>query len=246
MIRRNPLRFATLSATVLLLAGAAPAWAADAAGSGPAPATFTLSAEGEVAVAPDIANLQMGVTAQGKTAAEAMKLNRERMSAAVAALKAAGVEGKDIQTSGLNLNAQYAYAPNVAPKLTGYEASHTLSATVRDIAKTGAVIDSVTAAGANQINGISFDVADRRRAEDAARRAAVKALSDKAALYAEATGLHILRLASLSEGGGYVQPPMPRLTAVASMKMADSAPTPVEAGELKVRITINAVYELTR
>jgi len=92
MIRRNPLRFATLSATVLLLAGAAPAWAADAAGSGPAPATFTLSAEGEVAVAPDIANLQMGVTAQGKTAAEAMKLNRERMSAAVAALKAAGVK----------------------------------------------------------------------------------------------------------------------------------------------------------
>jgi uncharacterized protein YggE len=235
-------------ATLALVSGVA--WAGPGptdvgAGKAEVPAVLALSAEGEVAVAPDIAVLQMGVSAQATTGAEAIRLNRERMNAALTTLKASGVAAKDIQTAGFSLNPQYVYDANKPPRLTGYLASNTVSAVVRDIARAGAVIDAVTASGANQINGISFDIADRRKAEDEARRLAVKALQDKAELYAAATGLHILRLTRLSEGGGYVPAPMPQRV-YAMAKMADQAPTSVEPGEMRVRISIDATYDLQR
>ena len=103
---------------------------------------------------------------------------------------------------------------------------------------------ALTAAGANQINGIAFGLADPQAAEDQARRAAVKALSAKAALYAESTGYHIGRLVSLSEGGGYTPQP-PRVFALAKMA-APAASTDVEPGELRVRIDVTGMYELAR
>ena len=238
---------AVVGALALALASGA-AWAGEGAAPAhaPPPAVFALSAEGEVSVAPDIAVLQMGVAAQAPTAAEAVRLNRERMNTAVAALKASGVAPKDIQTSGFSLGAQYAYENGKPPRLTGYQASNSVSATVRDIARAGAVIDAVTASGANQVNGISFDISDRRKAEDEARRLAVKALQDKAELYAAATGLHVVRLSSLSEGGGYAPPPPMAMRVYAMAKAAAPAPTDVEPGELKVRISISATYELDR
>ena len=229
-----------------ILAGAS---ASLAQGVSPAPVTpptqFALSADGEVSVTPDIVTLQLGVNATGRTAADALKANAQKMSAAIAALKAAGVAAKDIQTSRLSLGAQYAYEQGQTPRLTGYQAANSVSAVIRDTSKAGAVVDAVTQAGANEISGVSFDIADRHAAEDQARRAAVKALQAKAALYAEATGLHILRLASLSEGGGEVFQPQPVMLKAMAMR-AESAPTPLEAGDLKVRISISGVYELVR
>ena len=106
------------------------------------------------------------------------------------------------------------------------------------------MLDALAAQGANQINGISFDISDRKKAEDEARRRAVKALQDKAELYATATGLHIQRLARLSEGARFAAAPAPRVFAMA--RMADQAPTAVEPGELKVQVTIDAAYDLSR
>lgn len=242
------IRPAAMAMAMLLVCGAhaataaPPVPAATAGSSGPI--LFSLSAEGEISLVPDIAVLQMGVSAQAPTAAEAVRLNRERMTAALTALKAAGVAAKDIQTSGFNLGPQYAYEPNKPPRLTGYAASNSVTATVREIGRAGAVIDSVTASGANQINGISFDIADRRKAENDARRAAVKALQDKAELYAAATGLHVVRLASLSEGSDAAPQPV-RVYAMARMS-AEAVATPVEPGELKVRMVVNGIYELDR
>ena len=239
----------TLIASLVLSTALASAGASLAQGAPPAPATaptqFALSADGEVSVTPDIVTLQLGVNVTGRTAAEALKANAQKMTAAIAALKAAGVAAKDIQTSRLSLGAQYAYEQGQAPRLTGYQASNSVSAVIRDTVKAGAVVDAVTAAGANEISGVSFDIADRHAAEDQARRAAVKALQAKAALYAEATGLHILRLASLSEGGGEVFQPQPVMLKAMAMR-AESAPTPLEAGDLRVRISISGVYELVR
>ena len=158
----------------------------------------------------------------------------------------AGLGARDIQTSGLSLTAQYEYPQNQPARLIGYEASNRVNATVRDIGRVGAVVDAVTAAGANQISGVSFDIADRHKAEDDARRAAVQALSDKAALYAQATGLHEARLVSLSEGDAVDIAPPPRMMAMARMAAPAAPPTDVEPGELRVRITISGVYQLTR
>ena len=205
---------------------------------------LNLSAYGETRVAPDMATINLGVNTEAPTAAAAMQANAAQMTKVIASLKKAGIAEKDIQTSNLNLQAQYDYQQNEPPKLRGYQASNQVTVTVRDLARLGAAVDATVSAGANQVNGISFGLSDPTAAENAAREKAVKALAAKANLYAAATGNRLARLASLTEGGGYSAPPPVPMYAMARMEKADS--TPVSAGELSVRIDINGVYELAR
>ena len=206
--------------------------------------TLNLAAYGEVEAAPDMASINLGVMTEGKTAAEAMAANGARMNQVMAALKKAGIAARDIQTSGLNLNPQYVYEQNVPPRLTGYQASNQVTVVVHDLTRLGAAVDATVNAGANQVNGISFGLNDPTAAENAARESAVKALQAKADLYARATGYHVGRLVSLSEGGGYTpRPPMPMMASFAKREAMD---TPVSAGELKVRIDVSGLYELSR
>ncbi|MBN8552459.1 MAG: SIMPL domain-containing protein [Caulobacterales bacterium] len=207
--------------------------------------TFTLSASGEVRIAPDMATITTGVQTQAATAAEAMAQNRTQMNQVVAALRRQGIEERHIQTSGLNLNAVYDYPQNEQPRLRGYQASNQVTIQVHDLDGLGQAIDAVVAAGANQINGVAFGLSDPRAAEDQARRAAVRALQAKAQLYAEATGMRLVGLRSLSEGGGY-QPQPPVMYARAEAMDMGGAATPVQGGELVVRIDISGVYELSR
>ena len=204
--------------------------------------TLNLSATGEVKAAPDQATITLGVHTTGKTAADAMRANRERMSSTVGALTAQGIEKRDIQTTNLNLTAQYAYEPNQSPRLTGYQADNEVTITVRDVARLGSTVDAVTAGGANQVSGIGFSLADPRPAQDDARRSAVQALRARADLYAKAEGLRVVRLVNLSESDA---PPIyqPKVMAMRSMSAA-AAPTPVEPGELNVDVRLTAVYEL--
>ncbi len=207
--------------------------------------TFNLSATGETRVAPNMASISLGVMTEGKTAAEALAANATRMTAVMATLKKAAIAEKDIQTSNLSVNPQYRYVENQPAVLIGYQVSNQVTVVVRDLKKLGAAVDATVNAGANQVNGISFGLSDPSAAETAAREAAVRALSAKADLYARATGYRILRLVTLSEGGGYApQPPMPMVTMAMRGKAEDASP--VSGGELSVRIDISAVYELTR
>src|SRR5262249_50465241 len=130
---------------------------------------------------------------------------------------------------------------NQPPKLTGYQASNQLTVTVRELPRLGAVVDAVVGAGATNVGQISFGLANPTSAENTARFAAVKALQDRAAIYAAATGYHIVRLVSLSEGGGYSPQPRPP---VPLMAMRAEAATPVQPGELKIRIEVAATFEL--
>lgn len=244
----NTLMRAAALALALSGAGAAPAALAQAA---PPAAesmfratTLNLAAYGETKVAPDMATITLGVMTEGKTAAEAMAANAARMTAVVASLRRAGLPDRDIQTSNLNLNPQYRYQENQPPQLVGYQASNNVTVTVRDLKKLGPAVDATVGAGANQVQGIGFGLQDPTTAENAAREAAVTALAAKAELYAKATGYRISRLVALSEGGGYAAPPpMPMIAMRAEMK---DAGTPISGGELRVRIDITGLYELTR
>jgi uncharacterized protein YggE len=165
------------------------------------------------------------------------------MTQVMAALRQGGIAAKDVQTSQISIDPQYAYEQNRPPRLTGYRAANQASVTVRDLSRLGAAVDAVVAAGANQVGGISFGLADPTAAENAAREAAVKALAAKADLYAQATGHRVLRLVSLSEGASFAPPqPMPMV----AMARMDKAETPVAPGEMRVRIDVSGVYELTR
>ena len=231
-----------LAALLATTAVAAPALA-QSASADPAFAatTLNLTADGEVKAAPDEATITLGVQTKAATAGQAMTENAARMNQVMAALRRAGIADRDVQTSNINLSAEYDYQQNQPPRLTGYAASNDVTITVNDLKRLGGALDAVVAAGANQINGVSFGLKDPLAAEDAARRAAVTALRAKADLYAQATGYHVARLVNLSEGGGYSPGPV-RVMAMAKAP----APTPVSAGELTVRISVTGVYELGR
>jgi len=207
---------------------------------------LNLSAYGETRVAPDMATISTGVVTEAPTAAEAMRLNRERMVQVIAALRRQGVAEKDIQTSGLNLNPQYTYVQDKPPVLRGYQASNQVTVTVYELDRLGGAVDAVVASGANQINGIGFGLRDPQTAEDAARREAVKRLQAKAELYAQATGMRLKGLKSLSEGGGYAPPPPMPMYRMAVAEAAADAGTPVAAGQLTLRVDVQGVYELER
>ena len=222
------------------------------AGAGKAPAeslfhatTLNLSAYGESKLSPDMATISLGVATEAATAARALSDNAARMAQVMAALKAQGLPAKDIRTSGLNLNAQYAYEQGQAPRLTGYRAQDQVTVSVHDLAKVGPIADATVGAGANQVNGISFGLADPTAAANVAREAAVRSLSAKAELYARATGYRVARLVSLSEGGG-IEGLRPQQLQVMAMARTQSVPTTVAPGELTVRVDISGLYELAR
>jgi uncharacterized protein YggE len=218
----------------------APTAAAAAFGS----TTLSLGAYGETKIAPDMASINLGVTNTASTAAKAMSDNDGQMAKVMAALRAGGVAAKDIRTSGLSVNPQYAYEQGQPPRLTGYQASDQLTVTVHDLARLGAAIDASVGAGATQVNGISFGLADPTAAENAARELAVRALQAKAELYARATGYRLSRLVSLNEGATEgVRPPTPILMAQSRVQ---ALPTTVAPGELTIRIDISGLYELAR
>ena len=244
---KRVMRAAALS---LVLAGAAaPAALAQEASAAAGDAAFrattlNLTAFGETRLAPDMATISLGVMTEAPGAQAAMQANATQMSQVLAALRRAGLAGKDVQTAQLSVEPQYAYEQNQPPKLTGYRATNQVSVTVRDLSRLGPALDAAVAAGANQAAGVSFGLADPTAAENAAREAAVKALAGKAELYARATGYRILRLVSLGEGGGYAPPQPIQMTAMAAR--FEKAATPVSPGELHVRVDVTGTYELTR
>ena len=243
------LRALMLGSTLLAFAVPAAAMAQEAPGAmhmmQPAPA-LNLSAYGEVKVAPDMATISFAVVTEASGAAEAMRLNAARMTQVMTALRRAGIAERDVQTSGLNLSAQYDYVQNEPPRLRGYQAQNRVTVIINDLDAVGSTADAVVAAGVNQIDGISFGLKDPSAAEDQARRLAVRALQGKASLYADAVGVQLGGIRSLSEGGGHSPPPpMPMYAARAEMAM-DAGSTPIAAGQLTVRIDISGVYDIVR
>jgi uncharacterized protein YggE len=237
--------------TLLALAAALALGSAAAAQSPPdggdarfAASTLDVSAYGEAKAPPDMATIDLGVTGDAPTAQAALQQTSAAMAKVVAALKSSGIEARDIQTSQIGLQPQYAYAQGEAPKLTGYEAANRVTVTVMDLARLGPVVDAVVNAGATNLGEISFGLKSRASAENYARLTAVKALDDKAALLAEAAGYHVKRLVNLTEAASAEAPP-PRPMMALQARQATVA-TPVETGEMTVRVDVSGEFELTR
>lgn len=201
-----------------------------------------ISATGEVSRVPDVAIISTGVVTRAATATAAIQQNAQRMERVRAALKRAGIQDRDIQTSSISLNPEYNYQQNQPPKLTGYQASNQLSVRFRDIGETGKILDALVSEGANQINGPSLTIDKPEAALDEARVKAIANGRARADLYARALGMRVVRLLSVSESGGYaVPPPMPM--AVMAMER-DSASTKIDAGEQKLQVSVSLSFEL--
>lgn len=202
--------------------------------------TITVTGEGEATATPDLATIQIGVQTEGATAADALRANADAMTATIAKLKAMKIAAKDIQTAGLSVSPRYNYdKARSEQKLIGYAASNSVTVRVREIAKTGAVIDAAVASGANALNGVSFGFAQPKPLYDEARVNAVREAKARAKLLTDAADVKLGALLSIQ--GGYASGPSPR--PVAALR-AESAPTPIEAGEASVSANVTLVYAI--
>lgn len=205
---------------------------------------ISVSAQASAKRVPDIATISTGVVTQAEDANTAMRLNAEKMTRVNAAIKTAGIASRDIQTSGVNLNARYDYENGKTPRITGYEARNTVTIKVRDLAKLGKLMDSLVAAGANDLNGPSFEVDKADEAYDEARLSALEKARKRADLYANALGLRVRRIVSIDEGGGMMNP-VPVMRAMSANAYAGkAADTEIAPGESSLGVTLNIVYEL--
>jgi len=207
---------------------------------------LSVSAEASSKRVPDVATISTGVVTRAADANAAMRQNADQMAKVMAAIKAAGVAERDIQTSGENLNPNYNYTRNKPPKINGYEARNTVSIKVRDIGKLGKVMDSLVAAGANDLNGPSFEVDKPDEAYDEARRGALEKAQARAEMYAKALGLRVRRIVSIDESGSSFPRPMPMMRTMAMAAPKAAADTEVSPGEASLSAHLNVVFELGR
>jgi uncharacterized protein len=204
-----------------------------------------VSGEGSVSAAPDFARVTLGMTSTGKNAGEALAANAKAANALVSLIKAERVAPADIQTSEVSISPMFSQpSPGEASPatITGYSVSNNVAVMVRDIARLGALIDKAVAAGANSVYAIGFGHNDPSALLDKARPLAVADARRKAEIYAGAGGARIGRLMVVTEEVG-AQSPVAFSRAYAA---GAAAPTPIEAGEDKLTVTVTARFELTQ
>ena len=222
-----------------------------AATSPVAAAEITISATGPVVelgisesveARPDIADISAGVTSEAMSATEAMQANARAMNAVIERIKALGIAERDIQTTGINLNPRYDYEQQERRQVfRGYQVSNRVRVTLRDIERAGSVLDALVAAGATDLSGPNWSIADPAPARAQARERAMQTARERALEYARLAGYSDARLLEVREAVPFDRPmPMARMMA---MDVAEAA-TPVEPGRVEAGVTITISYEL--
>jgi uncharacterized protein len=206
----------------------------------PAEHTITVSASGKVTVVPDVARVNLGVTITKPTVKAVRQAGAKSMTDIINALKALGIDEKDIQTTNLSLYAQYGNGST--PRIVGYQISEQIQVTVRDLDKAGDVVDTATAKGATDVNGISFDVADPVKVQNDARAAAVAAARVSAEAMASAGKVSLGAVVSITDAS----PPSPIFYGYGALKAAPMAdtPTPVQPGTQDLSATVTVVFAI--
>jgi uncharacterized protein len=210
------------------------------------PPAISVSGEGTVSVPPDLAQIDAGVASDAKTAKEAAEANNAAMGKVLAALKGAGIDEKDYQTSRLSLLPQTAPPTpgrQAPPAIIGYRATNHVTIKVRDLTKVASVIDTLVAAGANDIGNVGFTVREPSKLLDEARENAVADARRKAEIYAKAAGVTLGAPLDITEGGAPT--PMFRGKMFGTFAgAAANAPTPIAQGEETLAVSVSVTWAI--
>jgi uncharacterized protein YggE len=222
---------------LLTLLAVPPAGAEDAP-----PRRLVVGGTGEARARPDIATISAGVVVQAATASAALADNTRAMNAVLEQLRAAGLAPEDVQTAQFAVMPLYETpkpgAETTEPKIVGYQVSNQVMARVRDLGRLGAILDALVTAGANSIDGPTFDIADQGKLLDQARDAAVADALAKAKRYAAAAGVALGEILSIEEGGFYAPArPMMRAEAMAS-------DVPIAPGQTEVSASVTVTFAI--
>jgi uncharacterized protein YggE len=239
-----PLAASSLAACALPAQQPVPPVAAPTVSPAERPSVIT-TGRGETKIAPDRATVMVTVETHGATAAAAAAENARQQTATIAALREAGLEQRDISTTGYSVNPEYVYGPNTKPRVTGYTARNTVNAEVKRIADVGKVIDAALKGGANQIGGVQFSASNVDDARRTALALAVQQACLDAAAMAKSVGAVAGQAVELSTQ--LYQPPRPLMEAgmVQAARVAADVPTPINPGDFTVTATVTARWPLT-
>ncbi len=209
-------------------------------------AILTVTGSGEVSAVPDQARIGAGVVREAPSAGAALAANSQALGNVLAALRQAGIEDRDIRTRQVSLSPVYDPKPTRGqPRaIVAYRASNQLSIRARKLEDLGALMDALVVAGATNLNGPHFMHGEPRPLRDEARRRAVADARDKAALYAEAAGVELVRVLRIDEGA--VSAPRPQRMMAVRLEAADAgrAPVPIAAGEDTIAASVTLVWEI--
>ncbi|HEY4588906.1 MAG TPA: SIMPL domain-containing protein [Thermoanaerobaculia bacterium] len=206
---------------------------------------LTVSGTGQARVAPDQATVRLGVLAQGASAREAQERVNRSAQAVLDAIRKAGIPAERIQTTGLSLSPQYAQGRgDQGPRITGYQASNTVTVLVEDLSKVGPVIDAGLTSGANNLDGVDFGL----RKDDAARAAAltdaVQSARVKAEALARALRVKLVEIVEVAEGGVSIAPPPSPFRGRVALAAEAMTATPVSAGEVGVEASVTIRWRI--
>ncbi len=203
--------------------------------------TITVNGSGKTILTPDIAYISIGVHTENKDAAEAVAANNTQAEKVLAALKGFNIDAKDIQTTNFSIYPRQDYDQDGKPTGITFVVDNTVYVTLRDLEQVGALLDAAVKAGANSISGISFDVENKTEALSAARKAAVADAQAQAEELAQAAGVSLGAVQSISTYTNYPVPvEMPR--AAVAMDMAASVP--VSPGSMTLTVEVNMVFAI--
>jgi uncharacterized protein YggE len=233
-----------LSVVVLLAVLLSACGTASPTASGTTPRTLTVTGAGQISLQPDMATIYMGVHTETPSAAESVSQNNVQTQKLIDALKSAGVDAKDIQTMNFSIYQNSQYGPDGKPTSTNYAVDNTVYLTVRKLDKLGDLLDAAVRAGANNINSIQFDVADKTKAMSDARAEAVKAAKKQADELAAAAGVTLGNIQSIQYYDASPTPVFQGKGMGGGAAMNADMAVPINPGQMQITATVTMAYEL--
>lgn len=223
------------------------AMAAETTGAAAVPGqrTISVSGVGKMTVEPDVAYVNLGVTTKGATANEAQTANAKTFAEVEKTLKETfGIAAADIKTNGFYVQPEYDYSERSAPKITGYTADHSIVVTYRKLEELGGLLDAVSKAGANRVNGIQFGTEKGDAYELQAIELAMANAKKKADAIAKAAGRSVKGVLHVQQGAASAPPIVYPLAKVTAESAAMDAGTSVQPGELEYSTTVSVTFEM--
>jgi uncharacterized protein YggE len=209
--------------------------------------TITVAANGSVSVEPDIAYVNASVETRGATANEAQKANADKFAAVEKALyEKFSIDKKDVATTVFNVQPEYNYTDKEGRKLTGYTAVHSVQVKYRNLADIGKLLDALSAAGANRMDGVQFSTEKTDQYELDALKKAMANADAKANVLAAAAKRQVKGVINIVQGGASAPPIMYAAMdqAKASTASAAGMPTSIQPGQIEVNTTVTVQYEM--
>ncbi len=228
---------------LLVLALVLSACGAAAVSTSPQTRTISVTGQGVVYLAPDIAYINIGVHTENPSASDAVAENNLQTQQLIEILRQNGIDPKDIQTTNFSIFLNYNYSPEGTRGDSFYVVENTVLVTVRDLSKIGALLDAAVKAGANNVYGIQFDIADKTEAAKKAREEAFKNAQQQADEIAKLSGVTLGNIQSISFSENYPSPYFLGGKGGAD-GMAAIPEVPVQPGQLSVTVTVNVTYEI--